>query len=183
MGQQVEDFTPWAEHAARRLLRAAVALCGDHHAAEDLVQDVLARVYLAWGRVDDPDAYARRALVNASASRWRSRARRPEVPLDERLPLVDTGRGTVAVDDRLAVITALQRLPARQRAVVVLRHLGGATEAETARAMGTSVGTVKSQTSKALARLRTLLEDDDVQITGDGAGAPVGDRVTDGRVG
>ncbi len=161
MGQRDEDFTPWAEGAARRLLRAAVALCGDHHAAEDLVQDVLARVYVAWRRLDDPDAYARRALVNATTSRWRSRGRRPEVPLDERLPLVDPERGVDAVDDRHAVVAALALLPARQRVAVVLRHLGGATEAETARAMGTSVGTVKSQTSKALARLRTLLEDDE----------------------
>ena len=159
MGGAPEEFTPWAAGAAQRLLRAAVALCGDHHAAEDLVQDVLARVYLAWHRVDDPDAYARRALVNATTSRWRARARRPEVRLDEHAPLVDPGRGVEAVDDRHAVVAAVAALPPRQRAAVVLRYLAGCTEAETARAMGTSVGTVKSQTSKALARLRVTAAD------------------------
>lgn len=160
MGRAPEDFTPWAAGSAQRLLRAATAMCGDHHVAEDIVQDVLARVYVAWRRVEDPDAYARRALVNATTSRWRARARRPEVHLDDRVPLVDPDRGVDGVDDRHAVVAALALLPDRQRAAVVLRYLTGCTEAETARAMGTSVGTVKSQTSKALARLRTLVDDE-----------------------
>ncbi len=154
---RTEQFTAWARDAATPLLRAAVALTGDRHAAEDLVQDVLGRVYAAWPRVEEPDAYARRALVNASASRWRHLARRPESPrpealLAERAPLPDPGH--TAVEDRDAVVHALQQLPARQRAVLVLRYLEDCTEARTAELMGVSVGTVKSSTARALARLR-----------------------------
>ena len=151
---RTEEFTAWAREAARPLLRTAAALTGDRHAAEDLVQDVLARVYVAWPRVDDPDAYAHRAVVNASLSRWRGLARRPEAPLGERQVLVDPGRGQAAVDDRALVVHALQHLPARQRAVLVLRYLEDRTERQTADLLGVSVGAVKSQTSRALARLR-----------------------------
>jgi RNA polymerase sigma-70 factor (sigma-E family) len=151
---RTEDFTAWAQGAAHPLLRTAAALTGDRHAAEDLVQDVLARVYVAWPRVEDADAYAHRAVVNASLSRWRRLARRPEAPLGEREVLVDPARGQAAVDDRELVVHALRRLPPRQRAVLVLRYLEDRTERETADLLGVSVGAVKSQSSRALARLR-----------------------------
>jgi RNA polymerase sigma-70 factor (sigma-E family) len=149
-----EEFTAWAQEAARPLLRVAVALTGDRHSAEDLLQDVLARVYLAWPRVEDPDAYARRALVNAATSRWRRLGRRPEVPLAEHAAVVDPARGLGLVEDRSLVVQALQRLPARQRAVLVLRYLEDCTERQAADALGVSVGTIKSQSARALARLR-----------------------------
>lgn len=153
---RTEEFTAWARGAATPLLRAAVALTGDRHAGEDLVQDVLARVYVAWPRVAEPDAYARRALVNASASRWRHLARRPESPLAEHAPVPDPRPGHAAVEDRDAVLHALRQLPARQRAVLVLRYLEDCTERRTAELMGVSVGTVKSSTARALARLREV---------------------------
>jgi DNA-directed RNA polymerase specialized sigma24 family protein len=75
------DFDDFVVAAAPDLLRIAVALTGDRGAGEDLVQDVLERMYVAWPRIDDPAAYARRALANGSANRWRRRSRRPEHPM------------------------------------------------------------------------------------------------------
>jgi RNA polymerase sigma factor (sigma-70 family) len=106
--------------------------------------------------VDDPLAYARRSLVNASANRWRWRARRREVPLTDSHDVVVADAGP-RHDQRDELIRAIAMLPARQRAVVVLRFLEDLTEAQTAVALGCSVGTVKSQTSRALARLRELV--------------------------
>jgi RNA polymerase sigma-70 factor (sigma-E family) len=139
------------------LLRVAYLLTGDRHAAEDLLQGVLERMYVRWRRIaGDPEAYARRALTNAAANRWRVRSRRPETPL---LPEHDRGRpdradGIVEAD---AVVRALRSVPVRQRAVVVLRYLEDLSEEETARLLGVTPGTVKSQASKGLARLRAAL--------------------------
>jgi RNA polymerase sigma-70 factor (sigma-E family) len=141
----------------------AYALTGDCTAAEDLVQDVLERLYIAWPRIDDPQAYANRALINHSHNRWRRQARHPELTLTEahdRVSADPTGRS----DDRDAVIRALALLPTRQRAVIVLRFLDDRSEAETAALLSCSVGTVKSQTSRALSRLREVLPADALPI-------------------
>lgn len=139
-----------------RLLRTAYLLTGDRGAAEDLLQDVLERTYVAWPRVEDAGAYARRALLHAATSRWRRRRRRPEVPLAEwhESPAPGAPDAAEAAADRQVVLDALAQLPARQRAVLVLRYLDDLSEAETAAALGCSVGTVKSQSSRALVRLR-----------------------------
>lgn len=163
MRERGADFDEFVAGAAARLSRMAFALTGDRGAAEDLVQDVLERLYVAWPRVQDPFAYARRALMNASTNRWRRRARRPEVRL--------SASHDVAVDDatpatvqRDELVRAVASLPARQRAVVVLRFLEDLSEAETAAVMSCSTGTVKSQTSRALTRLRqTLTDPEDVE--------------------
>jgi RNA polymerase sigma factor (sigma-70 family) len=115
-------------------------------------------MYVRWRRVtSDPNAYARRALVNAANSRWRSRARRAETRLE---PEHDRGHPdrteAVAVQD--TVIRALRQLPSKQRAVVVLRYLEDLTEAETAAVLQVSLGTVKSHGSRGLARLREALD-------------------------
>lgn len=143
------------------LYRTAYLLVGDHGLAEDLVQTALARTYASWPRIDDPGSapgYARTTLVNTAMSWFRKRSWRSEVSTDQ-LP---DQRGAVADSDpslRPTVVAALSRLAPRQRAVVVLRYYEDASVAETARALGCSEGTVKSQTSDALARLRTLLGD------------------------
>ena len=139
------------------LLRTAFLLTGDLHAAEDLLQDTLARMYVRWSRIStSPEAYARRALVNASVSRWRSRGRRPEVPLS---PAHDQAQGdhSGAVTVRTVVAAALRQQARQQRAVVVLRYFDDLSEVETAALLGCSVGSVKAHASRGLARLRAAL--------------------------
>ena len=145
------------------LLRSAYLLCGDHQVAEDLVQTTFTRLHRAWrraGRVEDLDAYLYTVLVNVSRSWWRRKwhGERPTQVLPER-----PGRDAYAdVEIRAALLAALGTLPARQREVLALRFLVGLSEAETARAVQCSLGTVKSRASRALATLRSggLLEDD-----------------------
>jgi RNA polymerase sigma-70 factor (sigma-E family) len=133
------------------------------HAAEDLVQTALAKLYLAWDRVSDApsvDAYARRILVNEHASMWRRLWRHREV-------VTDTSSHDVPTPAReydgvsAALWTAVRTLPERQRAVVVLRYYEQLSEQETADALGVTVGTVKSQASRALGTLRVHLGDRD----------------------
>jgi len=147
------DFDEFVVGSSTRLLRAAYLLTGDPHTAEDLVQDVLSRIYVGWARIDDPYAYARRALVHSATNRWRRASRRPEVALESRHDLATPG-----VDaDRIDLLAALRQLPSGQRAVIVLRFLDDASIDDTARPFGCSAGTVKSQTARALPRLRALL--------------------------
>ncbi|GFJ94759.1 SigE family RNA polymerase sigma factor [Phytohabitans rumicis] len=138
------------------LLRVAYLLTGDRHAAEDLLQEVLEQLYVRWRRVHaSPEAYARKALVNRAANRWRRRARRPERALGDLDPPTPDHAGDVAL--REAVITALRAVPPRQRAAVVLRYLEDLPVAEVAQALDCSEGAVKSHTSRGLARLREEL--------------------------
>ncbi len=154
------DFDRFVTDTGARLLRTAYLLTGDRGAAEDLLQDVLERMYVAWPRVQDPLPYAHRALVQGAGNRWRSRARRPEAPLtaEHAAVVVDSGDAH-AERDRL--LRALAQLPARQRAVVVLRWFEDLSEARTAEVLGCSIGTVKSQSSRAEHRLRQLLDETD----------------------
>lgn len=138
--------------AARRgaLLRTAYLLTGQHQDAEDLVQVALLKAVPHWKRIaDQPEPYVRTVLARESVSRWRRRRWR-EVHTDHVPETTVDGPG----DDRLALRQALARLAPRQRAVIVLRYYEDLTEAETARVLGISVGTVKSQARDALARLR-----------------------------
>jgi len=146
----VESFDTFVVARSRALLRTAYLLTRDHALAEDLVQTALAKAWFHWSRIrdDDPEPYVRRILVTTYSSWWRRRWN-GEIPTDE-LPESPAPAG----DDRLDLWDAIGRLPRRQRAVVVLRFYEDLTEAETARLMGSTVGTVKSQTAKALAKLR-----------------------------
>ena len=157
-------FEDFVRGRAGALLRTAYLLTGDRHTAEDLLQEVLERMYLRWPRIDEPEAYARRALLNRATNRWRLRRRRPEAPMPAGTdpPAPDHADG-VAV--QTTVVAALRTLPPRQRAVVVLRYLDDLSESDVAHLLGCSVGTVKSHGARGLARLRTALAQVRVEST------------------
>ncbi|WP_069388202.1 SigE family RNA polymerase sigma factor [Cellulosimicrobium cellulans] len=169
-----DEFTAFAREHAATLYRVAYLLCGDPHRAQDLVQQTFERTFRAWGRVrgGTPLAYARKVLVNLRVDTWR-RTRREHVvdPHDlvhltgEEPPTGAARRAAPGSDahvaDRDRVVRALAELPVKQRRVVVLRFLLDLGEAETAQTLGVPVGTVKSQASRGLARLRVLLEERD----------------------
>jgi RNA polymerase sigma-70 factor (sigma-E family) len=149
------EFADWMAARQIALVRTAYLLTGSQHAAEDLVQATLTKLYLAWDRISahqHVDAYARRALVNEHRSTWRHAKRHLEV-LSDSPP--DTGHACPEYDgEREAVWRFVQGLPPRQRAVIVLRYYEDLSEAETAELLQISTGTVKSQASRALASLR-----------------------------
>ena len=141
-----------------RLLHAAYGLCGDWQHAEDLVQQALTSVAARWSRIHgNPAGYAYRCLVRASIDRWRVLRRRAETVTDPATINAISQCGPPqgdGVENRLTVGAALQALPARQRAIVVLRYLQDLSESDTASVLGISTGAVKSGASRALARLR-----------------------------
>ncbi|OIJ67217.1 SigE family RNA polymerase sigma factor [Streptomyces mangrovisoli] len=145
-----------------RLLRTAFLLTGEQHAAEDLVQSTLEQVYVAWRKIaaaDESDAYVRRMMINAHARRHRRRLKEFLAPRDDSglVPEVaDTGDRISQADDRGALLAALAQLPPRQREAVVLRYWEDLTETQTAEAMGCSVGAVKSNAAKGIAKLRAI---------------------------
>jgi RNA polymerase sigma-70 factor (sigma-E family) len=143
------DFEEFVVSRRYALLRTAYLLTGDHHDAEDLVQSALVKVVPKWGRIKDhPDSYVRQVLARESVSRWRHRRWR-EVSTD----VVPEGVHHDSTD-RVALFEDLRRLSPRQRAVLVLRYFDDLTEADTAAALGISIGTVKSHVRDALASLR-----------------------------
>jgi RNA polymerase sigma-70 factor (sigma-E family) len=151
------DFSRFVASRWRALARTAYLLTGDHHEAEDLVQTTLARVYPQWHRVrpETAEHYVRRALVNTSRSRHRKRrVAHLLLPFLPESLAVECGAGTRAGEDRDLLLDALADLPDRQRAVVVLRYWDDLSVEEVAQALGCSTGTVKSQASRALAKLR-----------------------------
>ena len=153
MGPVRVEFDEFVAARSTALLRTAYLLTHDHGLAEDLLQTTLAKSWFAWDRISgEPEAYVRKVLVNTFASWWRRKwngehatAELPERGLD------DAADAVTAEHD---LWTAMERLPRRQRAVVVLRYFEDLTEAQTAEVLGCSVGTVKSQASRALAKLR-----------------------------
>ncbi|MET8338040.1 SigE family RNA polymerase sigma factor [Streptosporangium canum] len=147
------DFERYVEQRSARLLRTAYLLCRDWGTAEDLLQTALAKAWSAWRRVgDDPDPYVYRILANTHASWWRRRWR-AEVPTGI-LPDVTGEDPTGEIGAREAVRQALAGLPDRQRAVIVLRYFADLPDPRIAEILGCSVATVRSQASRALAKLR-----------------------------
>ncbi|KJE25259.1 RNA polymerase sigma-70 factor, sigma-E family [Frankia torreyi] len=148
-------FTAYFTPRAGELLRFAYLLTGDAGEAEDLTQTTLTRVFVVWPRVrghDRPDAYARRVMVNANTHRFRRRVR--HVLVDVPPERAEPSAQLAAVEDRAGLAAALAMLPSRQRAVVVLRYCEDLSEAAVAALLRCSVGTVKSQAAKGLAKLR-----------------------------
>ncbi|MFJ8142915.1 SigE family RNA polymerase sigma factor [Streptomyces sp. NPDC096013] len=161
MSQSAADgesgFEDFVATRGDRLYRAAWLLTGDAHAAEDLLQTVLARVWPKWSRIagDNPEAYTRRALVNGYATWWRRRWR-GETPTGD-LPEVSPARNVFAdIDLEQSLASVIRQLPPRQR-VVVLRYFEDLSVEETAPVLGCRPGTVKSQAAKALRLLRRQL--------------------------
>jgi RNA polymerase sigma-70 factor (sigma-E family) len=151
-----EEFREFASARAAQLFRIAYLLCGDWHEAEDLVQTTLAKLFVAWHRVQrthSPDAYARKVLVNAYLSQRRLRR-------STEMPVADPGEVSAAGHDadlRLTLLAALRKLPPRSRAVVVLRYVDDHSIDSVAQTLGVSPAAVKSLNSRGLAQLREQL--------------------------
>jgi RNA polymerase sigma-70 factor (sigma-E family) len=173
-------FSDFVVRSYRELVRTAFLLTGDRGQAEDLVQQCLLSTYRSWGRLETPAnaaAYTRTSMVR-QAVRWRGRRWRGEVPTGD-LPPVAVADRTAEVDLAEQVRRALMLLPAKQRAVLILRFFDDLPEAEVASVLRCSVGTVKSRTSRALhtLRLRGLLE----QPVSDGSSTGVGTNAREGQ--
>jgi RNA polymerase sigma-70 factor (sigma-E family) len=153
-----EEFIEFAAAASVRLRRTAFLLCGDWHTAEDLAQTTLAKVFVSWHRIRRPEAahaYAVRTLVNTYLGDRRLKragelliGQLPDRPVESRTP-----------DLRIVVLDALATLPPKSRAVVVLRYWDDLSVEQVAALLGCSPGNVKSQSARALDRLRPLLSE------------------------
>ena len=155
-----DGFRDFVEARSSALLRSGWLLTGDWPSAEDLVQTALAAAWPRWTtltRQDAPELYVRKIMVNTFL-RWRRRHWNGEIATG-RLPEMQAyGDAFAQIDARQALIAALDRLPARQRAVVVLRYFADQTEAQTAAAMGCSEGSVKTHCSRAVHALAEVLK-------------------------
>ncbi|MBL0884821.1 SigE family RNA polymerase sigma factor [Myceligenerans indicum] len=163
----VEQFRLFAVEHTATLHRIAYLMCGDDHRAHDLTQIALERTFRHWSRVKDgnPFGYARRVLFTARVDGWRRTRREVLRSPDSVLEIQDMAGGSTSPSDvdvveRERLVHALRRLGSGQRRVVVLRYLLDLSETETAAELGISVGTVKSQGARGLARLREHLEKD-----------------------
>jgi RNA polymerase sigma-70 factor (sigma-E family) len=148
-------FRDYVTARSRALHRTAFLLTGNAADAEDLVQSALAKTYLAWDKIEDRaaiDGYVRKAMVNTHISWWRRR-RLDEFPTDE-IPDQAVADHSVSSDMQETLRRAVDRLPQRMRAAVMLRFYDDMTEAEVAEVLGVSLGTVKSTVSRAVAKLR-----------------------------
>ncbi|WP_328645661.1 SigE family RNA polymerase sigma factor [Amycolatopsis sp. NBC_00348] len=168
MARGDDEFADFVRASSARLTHAAFLLTGDRHQAEDAAQTAFTRTYAAWSRVRHKDAYgyARTVLVNHVIDGWRRPIREyatEEMP--ERPDRVDVDQ---AVTQREWLTAVLKTLTARERAVVVLRHFFDLPEADVARELGVSLGTVKSTNSRALAKLRIEAGTEDTLIGGSG---------------
>ncbi|NUS13293.1 MAG: SigE family RNA polymerase sigma factor [Streptomyces sp.] len=155
----VLDFEEYVRTRQDALLRSARRLVPDPIDAQDLVQTALVRTFPRWEGITDKslaDAYMRRVMINTRTEWWRSR-KLEEVPTGE-LPESSVDDGAEQRADREMLLDAIAGLAPKQRQVVMLRHYGQLTTEETARALGMSIGTVKSTLHRALARLRHELE-------------------------
>ena len=149
------DFSAYMSARQAALYRTAYLLAGDHAAAEDLLQNAFAKLYLSWDKVRDREAldgYVRRIMVNENNSLWRRAWKRREHSTDT---MPETGVADTYDDGMGGILWSfVQTLPPKQRSVIVLRYYEQLSEAEIADTLGISVGTVKSQASRALAALR-----------------------------
>jgi RNA polymerase sigma-70 factor (sigma-E family) len=155
-----QSFEAYVKARTQALSRVAYLLTGDHHLAEDLVQQTFLRVAGRWSKVvaaGDPDPYVRRVLYHQHVSWWRRYGRISQTELGDADNEVPDYADRISIT--VAVQRALRRLGPRQRAALILRYFEDLTEAETAEVLGCRVGTVKSQVRDGLARLRVLAPD------------------------
>jgi RNA polymerase sigma-70 factor (sigma-E family) len=155
-----EEFIDYVAARQVHLRRMAYLVCGDWHRADDLLQTALTKLYGAWPRLrrdGRQDAYVRRIIVRSDIDELRRPWRREVVGLEGSKGRETPAREQLPVEERDALITALQALPEMQRKVVMLRHWLGLTVEETAADLGISPGTVKSHTSRGIAALRAAL--------------------------
>jgi len=170
-GDRDVEFSAFVAAHGPVLVRTAWLLCGERARGEDLAQQALVRTYLAWPRLTDPLAYARRAVATARIDAWRLRRREVLVAPDDVVVMSRPGAGAAGGSpegphaERDVLLRALRTLPAQQRRVVVLRYLVDLPEAEVAELLGVSLGTVKSTLSRGLDRLRAVLEAADARAT------------------
>ncbi len=156
--RSAEEFAEFAAAASPRLRRMAFLLCGDWHTAEDLVQTTLTKVFVSWRKIrrqDAEHAYASRTLVNTYLAG--KRLKRSEEILTSRVP--ERSVWLPPPETRIVVLNALATLPPRSRAVVVLRYWADLSVDEVAAMLGCSPGNVKSQSARALSKLRPMLDD------------------------
>ncbi|WP_375484868.1 SigE family RNA polymerase sigma factor [uncultured Jatrophihabitans sp.] len=151
------DFDAFARENWATLMSIGVAVSGSRTEAEDLVQTALTNAFVRWRRIDRPQAlaYLRRSILNAHVSRWR-RHRGAEFTMADPPERPSRHSATDDVDERRTLLPLLRSLPARQRAVLVLRYLCDLPDDEIAETLGVSTGTVRSQAHRGLATLRTL---------------------------
>jgi RNA polymerase sigma-70 factor (sigma-E family) len=162
-------FAEFAQGRSTALFRVAYLMVGDHGLAEDLLQEALTKTYVAWPRLRDPskaEAYTRKAITTTAISWWRRKAWHGEKPRDD-VPELVAGTDHDPTE-RDWLWQELQALAPRQRAAIVLRYYEDLTEVQTAEALGVSVGTVKSQVSDGLKRLRARLGTDAVLVADNG---------------
>lgn len=163
-GGKRSEFEQFIDAQGADLVKLAYNICGDRDRAQDAVQEASVAVYLKWARLDDPLAYARRVTINATRDDWRRSSRQARIgEALQQAPAPAPVLPQQQVVERDALVTALSQLPHGQRSVVVLRYWSQLTEAETAAVLDLSTGTVKSQCSRALARLREILSMQEAQ--------------------
>ena len=156
--RSTQDFAEFAAAVSPRLRRMAFLLCGDWHTAEDLVQTTLAKVFVSWRKIrrkEAEQAYAFRTLVNTYLAY--KRLKRSEEILTSRVP--ERSVWLPPPETRIVVLNALATLPPKSRAVVVLRYWADLSVDEVAAMLGCSPGNVKSQSARALSKLRPMLDD------------------------
>ena len=152
-----QDFTEFVAARSKQLIRLAYVLTGDQQTAEDLLQNALIKAAAHWGQIHSaPEAYVRKIMYREQVSWLRRRSRRPETAMAQ-VPDFPAGEQPVSVEARLTLQDALRALPPRMRAVLVLRYLEDLPESQVADILGCSVGTVRSQTHKAVTQLRSAL--------------------------
>ncbi|WP_433788480.1 SigE family RNA polymerase sigma factor [Actinoplanes sp. CA-252034] len=151
------NYRSFVDAQAHSLRRLAYLTCGDWQLAEDAVFTALAKLYTRWRRVDRPDSYARSMVVRAAIDEVRRPWWRREQPAGHAIPERAAPDSAHEVDERLRIHAALDRLPLRRRAVLVLRYFEGLTVQETAEALDCPEATVKSHTVRGLRTLREVL--------------------------
>ena len=161
--EDIDNFREFVRVRFEPLRALAYVTCGDWQTAEDAVAGALARLYLRWNKVTNPEAYARTMVVRAAIGEKRRPWRR-EHSAGDMLPDVPAPDPSGHVDERLRMRAALRRVPPRQRAVLVLRFLEGLSVEETAEALGCRAGTVKSQSARGLDTLRAVLAAEDITL-------------------